>query len=486
MLKPIAMKSLKIILILTVLVSMMSCGQESKDTTDIDSSPPNILFVLVDDMRWDEFGAAGHDYIRTPNMDKLASEGAFFKNAFTTMPLCSPSRAGFLTGLYAHSNGITDNLARNEQSHKLRTWPAKLDSLGYETAFIGKWHMGNDDSRRPGFNHWVALKGQGEAIDPTLNIDGERQVVKGYTTDLLTKFSLEFIKKKRDEPFVLYLSHKALHPNFQQHDDGSVAAIDGGGFVAAERHKGLYADQTLSKRDNYGIPPNDKPALSRKINDLPLLSEATVTDENTIRERAEMLMAVDDGLGQMIEALAESGQLENTVIVVTSDHGYWYGEHGLSQERRLAYEEAIRIPLLIRFPAKIRPGMVVDHMVLSLDLAPTLIDLAGQSVNPHFQGRSLVPILGDSNINWRNSFLIEYYSDHVFERVVNMGYKAVRTDRYKYIRYVDLENMDEFYDLQEDPFELRNLINDPEAEGAINSMGIELESLLSQTDHKDF
>jgi N-acetylglucosamine-6-sulfatase len=345
--------------------------------------------------------------------------------------------------------------------------------------------MGNDDSRRPGFNHWVALKGQGEAINPALNIDGERKVIEGYTTDILTNYALDFINKERDEPFLLYLSHKALHPNFVQHDDGSVTAIDGGGFIAAERHKGMYQDDVFAKRPNFGIAPTDKPALTRKINDLPLLSEETVTPENTIRERSEMLMGVDDGLGKMLEALEASGQLENTIVVVTSDHGYWYGEHGLSRERRLAYEEVIRIPLLIRYPAKIRAGITIVQTTLSLDLAPTLIDFAGQNVDEHLQGRSLVPLITGTDENWRKSFLIEYYSDHVFERIVNMGYKAVRSDRYKYIRYTDLVNMDEFYDLQEDPYELNNLIDNPGAEGVLNEMKAELDNLLEQTDYKE-
>jgi len=476
------MKYINRICILTISVLFLKCNSETTDSGKTEEIAPNIIVVLIDDMRWDEFGAAGHAYIQTPNIDRIAAEGAYFTNAFTTMPLCSPSRAGFLTGLYAHNNGIVDNLARNEQSHRLKTFPAMLDTLGYETAFIGKWHMGNDNTRRPGFDHWVALKGQGEANDPFLNVNGNMQVVNGYTTDILTDYALKFINSDREEPFLLYLSHKALHPNFIQHDDGSVTAIDGGGFVAADRHKGMYKDDVFTKRPNYGIPPTDKPALARKINDLPLLSKETVTSETTIRERSEMLMAVDDGLGKLLEALKVNGLLYKTIIVVTSDHGYWYGEHGLSEERRLAYEEAIRIPLLIRYPPKITPGSTPRQMVLSLDLAPTLIDMAGQTVDKHFQGRTLVPLFEGSAENWRTSFLIEYYSDHVFERIVNMGYKAVRTERYKYIHYIDLTNMDEFYDLQDDSYELHNLIDDPEAEVRINDMKAELEKLLIQTD----
>lgn len=447
---------------------------------------PNIVFVLVDDMRWDEYAEAGHNFINTPNIDRISKEGINFRNAFTTTPLCSPSRASFLTGLYAHSNGITDNLARNEQSHRLETFPKQLNENGYETAFIGKWHMGNDHSPRPGFDYWVSLRGQGEAIDPVLNINGEQQTVSGYVTDILIDHSLQFINKERSTPFLLYLSHKALHPNIMQRDDGSGIDIGKGGFVVAERHKGMYSTALFNRRPNNGIPPTDKPALARKVGDLPLLGPETVTPDQTIRERSEMLMAVDEGLGLLLEALEKKGILDNTIVVFTSDHGFWYGEHGLNEERRLAYEEAIRIPLLIRYPKAIEPNSKSSHTVLSLDLAPTLLQLAGVKLGKNLQGRSLVPILENSVTDWRSSFLIEYYSDTVFPRIVNMGYKAVRNERYKYIHYTDLEGMDELYDLKEDPYELTNLIRNPEMVETLTEMKNELNRLLVQTGAEPF
>jgi N-acetylglucosamine-6-sulfatase len=462
------------LLIVFSLVVFQSCGQQSQSDTGESSESvdtrPNIIVVLVDDMRWDEYGEGGHNYLKTPNIDRISKEGIHFRNAFTTTPLCSPSRASFLTGLYAHSNGITDNLARNEQSHRLATFPKRLHEEGYETAFIGKWHMGNDNTRRPGFDEWVALKGQGEAVDPFLNINGEEQTVEGYVTDVLTEYAVRFIRKERSAPFLLYLSHKALHPNIMQRDDGSTAAIDGGGFVAADRHKGMYSTEVFNRRPNSGIAPVDKPALMRQIGDLPALGAETVTSETTIRERAEMLMAIDDGLGEMLETLEKNGKLDNTIVVFTSDHGYWYGEHGLSEERRLAYEEAIRIPLLIRYPKTIKPGTKADQMVLSIDLAPTLLELAGIIPDDSLQGMSLAPIMNNTVTEWRDAYLIEYYSDTVFERIFKMGYKAVRTERYKYIHYLDLKGMDELYDLQQDPYELKNIINDPKAETALADM----------------
>ncbi|MCB9080502.1 MAG: sulfatase-like hydrolase/transferase [Lewinellaceae bacterium] len=321
--------------LITLLLILMACSHSVEKKTG-NAKAPNIIVILVDDMRWDEYGAAGHNFIQTPNIDRMAREGASFVNAFATTPLCSPSRASFLTGLYPHTNGIIDNTAREEQSHRLNTFPRQLHEQGYNTAFVGKWHMGNDNSKRPGFDYWVSLKGQGEAIDPTLNINGQEKNVKGYVTDILLDHSLEFINQQRDQPFLLYLAHKALHPNKVQRDDGSTANIGEGGFIPAERHKGMYSTAVFKRRANYNVPPLDKPALSRTIEGLPPMGPETSTTEQSIRERSEMLMAVDEGLGAILKALEAKGELDNTIVVFTSDHGYWYGEHCLDLERRLA------------------------------------------------------------------------------------------------------------------------------------------------------
>ena len=474
--------------LLTTLL-LAACGErpespsEPATGSDAVDERPNIVFVLVDDLRWDEVGAAGHPYVETPNIDRVAREGAYFTRAFTTTPLCSPARATFLTGLYPHKNGITDNLARNEQSHKLETYPKMLNAVGYETAFIGKWHMGNDDTPRPGWSTWAGMKGQGEALNPELNIDGERQQFQGYVTDILTDLSVEFVEKERNSPFLLYLSHKALHPNITQLDDGSSVASPSGvpGFIAADRHKGRYANEPVLRRPNAGVVPADRPALMRQIGDLPPLGPGTVTPEQTIHERQEMLLGVDESLGRIMAAIDAMGDLDNTIVVVTSDHGYWYGEHGLSAERRLAYEEALRIPMMIRYPGRVAAGMRPDQMVLSIDIAPTMLDLAGAAAPAGLHGRSLAPILEGDNPDWRDSFLIEYYSDTVFERIYLMGYKAVRTNRMKYIRYEDLDGMDELYDIASDPYEMRNVIDDPRYADELEEMQAELERLLEIT-----
>ncbi len=346
------------VLVTALLTAACGAPAEPQGTAPVPSPPrrPNIVFVLVDDMRWDDLGAAGHPFIETPHMNRLASEGARFTNAFATTPLCSPSRASFLTGQYPHTNGIVDNTAR--QSHNLPVFPLELQKAGYRTGFFGKWHMGNDDSPRPGFDHWVAMPGQGEAIDPSLNVDGQRVQAKGYTTDLLTDYVERFIDRPGDAPFLVYLAHKAIHPNVIQNDDGSLTPLPGqpGGFVAADRHRGRYTGRTMPRRANAFVPPLDKPALLQRITGLPPLGKATATTDEEIRGRLEMLLGVDDSLGRIAAILARKGVLDDTMVVFTSDHGYFYGEHGLNEERRLAYEETIRIPLIVRFPRLAKAG----------------------------------------------------------------------------------------------------------------------------------
>ena len=446
--------------------------------------PPNIVFVLVDDMRWDEIRAAGHPFIETPNMDRLAREGARFLNAFATTPLCSPSRASFLTGQYAHTHGIVDNTARS--SHRLPVFPRELQQAGYRTGFFGKWHMGNDDSPRPGFTRWVALPGQGEALDPQLNVDGERIRASGYVTDVLTDHVEEFIQQSASSPFLAYLAHKAIHPNIVQLDDGRVVPVpeQPGGFVAAARHRGRYARRPMPRRPNAFKPPVGKPALLRPIDNLPPLGRETATTDDEIRGRLEMLLAVDDGLGRILRLLEKLGTLDNTVVVLTSDHGYFYGEHGLGGERRLAYEETIRIPLIVRYPPLARAGATPRELVMSIDVAPTLLAIAGLTPSTRIQGRSLVPILQGSAASWRSSVLIEYFTDTVYPRIRNMGYTAVRTDRYKYIEYRELTEMDELYDLEADPYEQHNLVGIAAARATRDRMRSELRRLMTEASYK--
>ena len=469
------------VLVVVAALLTATCKAPGKAQNTAPPRRPNIVMVLVDDMRWDDMRVAGHPFIETPNMDRLAREGARFTNAFAITPLCSPSRATFLTGQYPHINGVADNTAR--PSHNLPVFPLELQHAGYRTGFFGKWHMGNDDSPRPGFDHWVAMPGQGEAIDPSLNVDGQRVHAKGYTTDLLTDYVERFMDGPSDRPFLVYLAHKAIHPNVIQRDDGSLVPMPGqpGGFVAADRHRGRYAGRTMPRRANAFKPPLGKPALLRQIDDLPPLGPKTATSDGEIRGRLEMLLGVDDSLGRILAALERKGVLNDTIVVFTSDHGYFYGEHGLNEERRLAYEEAIRIPLVIRYPRLTMAGSTPPEIALSLDIAPTLLEVAGLQPGTGIQGRSLVPVLKNEAREWRSSFLIEYFTDTVFPRIRNMGYVAVRTSRHKYINYRELQGMDELYDLDTDPYEETNIIDRVDTRETLQQMQAELRRLLEQT-----
>ena len=431
----------------------------------------------MDDLRWDELRCAGHPFAQTPNIDRIAAQGARFQNAFVTSPLCSPSRASFLTGLYAHTHGIVDNTERGPQSFRLATFPPLLHSAGYETGFIGKFHMGNDDSPRPGFDYWVSFKGQGTYHDPELNENGKPVKTSGYTTDILSARAAEFLERKRTRPFFLWLAHKAVHPELTQYADGSVSDPNGGVFIPAERHKALYAGVDVPRRPNAAKPPAGKPALERTVDGLPPLGPATGTDDETIRNRLRMLKAVDEGVGQMLRALEKTGQLDNTVVIFTSDEGYFFGEHGLSFERRLAYEESIRIPLLIRYPRLAPAGSTPDGFALNIDIAPTLLELAGLKPDPAVQGRSLVPLLKGNPTGWRKSFLIEYFSDKTMPRISHMGYRALRSERWKYIQYTELKGMDELYDLSDDPYEMRNTIAAAEGARVLPALQAELQRL---------
>ena len=445
---------------------------------------PNILVVVLDDVRFDDLGFAGHPFVQTPNFDRVAREGMRFSEAFAPVPLCSPNRACILTGQYAHTHEIRDNVDRAERSHQLVTFPLLLNRSGYDTAFFGKWHMGLDDTPRPGFDEWVCLSGQGDYFDPPVNDNGSHCILPGYASDIFSERTAEFIRRKRDRPFLAFLSHKAVHPNLFQDADGSIKTVPAdGGFTPPPELGDLYEDKPIERRPNAASYGAGKPALQRPIAGVPPLGETTGTPDDVIRNRLRILTAADEAFAAVLAALDDTGQASNTVVVLTSDHGYFYGEHGLNEERRLAYEESIRVPLAIRWPARIGQGTSSSAMTLSVDLAPTALELAGFGLPADMHGRSLVPLLdGVMPKDWRTSVLIEYFSDTVWPRMVNMGYQAVRTDGFKLIRYLELDGMDELYDLKSDPYELHNLRHDPRARATVTALQAELDRLLQETD----
>lgn len=458
---------------------------------------PDIIVVVVDDLRWDEYGAGGHPYLKTPNIDRLAREGATFTRAFHATPLCSPNRACILTGQYTARHCVYNNEDRSLLSHILPTFPQELQRSGYTTGLVGKWHMGNDPTQRPGFDYWVSFKGQGKIIDPELYEDGRLQKVPGYVTDLLTDRALGFIRRQRESqrPYCLYLAHKAVHPDAIQHNDGSFDLAYGTHYIPAERHRGRYGSDVFprsqiaktAKQGTLGSVMVQR-FLERKNAESTVREFGDILDpgmaEQSIRDRAEMILSVDEGLGAILAELEESGRLDSTAIVLTSDNGFFFGEHGLSVERRLPYEESIRNPLLVRFPRTVGAGVRIEELVSSIDIAPSVLDLAGANIGAHIQGASFLPLLARKPARHahRSSVLIENYSDdRPFPWVLDADYRAIRTDRHKLIHWIQHPEFDELYDLSSDPREERNVIGESWNHGLVERLRSELGKLVQRS-----
>lgn len=431
---------------------------------------PNLLVILIDDLRYDEFGAGGHPYMKTPHIDRLAREGALFERAFHTTPICSPNRASIVTGQYASRHGIIDNVARDAMSHNLPNFHLQLQKLGYETAHIGKWHMGNDGKPRPGYDHWVAYDGHGRLMDPTLNENGKYRKHSGYVTDIMNRMAVDFVQKRHAKPWSLFFAHKAVHPDAFQHPDGTLDIDKQGGYRVPDRHKDLYKGKVFPKKPNMLTPAEvvkQKPAWAdaMKMRGSPkskaILESLHSGTQEEIRLRACMMASVDEGVGMLLAALEKKGELDNTCIVFLGDNGFFFGEHGLGPERRFAYEEGIRSPFVVRYPKLAKAGSRVKDLVICQDIAPTFIALAGGKPGAQVQGRSFLPLLAGKRGGWRKDFLVEYWAENAMPWLVGMTYKAVRTDRYKYIHWVNRgasEELDELYDLEKDPYELKNVI----------------------------
>jgi N-acetylglucosamine-6-sulfatase len=430
---------------------------------------PNLIVILVDDLRFDEFGAGGHPYMQTPHVDRIAHEGATCTRAFHPTPICSPNRASILTGQYASRHGIIDNVARDAASMRLPNYHLTLQKLGYETAHIGKWHMGNDAAPRPGYDLWVSFKGHGRLFDPEFNENGTAVQHTGYITDLINERAVRFLEARRTKPFALFLAHKAVHPDAFQAADGTLDLASQGGYKVPARHADLYRGAVFPKRPNM-LPPEQvvkqKPVwaeafrLKATERSQAVLRAIQAGTQEEIRLRAAMMASVDEGAGMIFDALARSKQLDDTFILFLGDNGYFFGEHALGPERRFAYEEGIRSPFILRDPRRVKAGTTIADLVLTLDIAPTLVALAGGRPPATMQGHSLLPLFAGRRAGWRKSFLCEYFSENAMPWLVGMSYKAVRTDRHKYIHWVNRDDgrFDELYDLDRDPYELKNLI----------------------------
>lgn len=434
------------------------------------AKPKNILFVLTDDHRYDAMGfMKAQSFGETPTLDRLAREGAHFRNAFVTTALCSPSRASILTGLYAHQHKVVDN--NHPIPPGLIYYPEYLQQAGYDTAFIGKWHMGDTgDAPQPGFDHWVSFKGQGSYLPSAdgLNVDGRRVPQKGYITDELTDYAIDWISKRdAKRPWMMHLAHKAVHSE----------------FIPAERHKGRYANETFRYPENMrkGVPGRPMWVENQRNSwhgvDYAYHGNLDIADY--YKRYMETLLAVDEGLGRILDLLKQRGELDDTLILYMGDNGFMFGEHGLI-DKRTAYEESMRVPMLARCPSLFAPGSQVDAVVANIDIAPTMLAAAGLQPPTHMAGSNMLPIARDRAAPWRKELLYEYYWERNFPQTPTVH--AIREDRYKYMHFHGIWDLDELYDLTADPQENDNLLARPGHEDLAERLSGKLFTLLEQTD----
>ena len=479
-----------------------ACGTNPKTADPLvlnklgdERKPRNVIFIFSDDHRYDYMGFTGVvPFLETPHMDRMAREGAHMRNSYVATSLSSPGRATILTGMYTHQHTVVDNSAPVPEG--LTFFPQYLQKAGYKTAFFGKWHMGHEtDEQRPGFDHWESFRGQGVYYNPTLNINGERIKFENdtYITDLLTEHAINWMteNKDNDQPFFVYLSHKAVHDNFSP----------------ARRHEGRYAGQSVPMPPNldtprYGIP--SLPTMNRQTQQpkthADYYGESMHPDwakaqreswhgvdyayhgrhfweENVIRY-LEALLSLDESIGAVLDFLDATGLAESTLVIYTTDNGFAWGEHGLIDKRHF-YEASARVPMLAYAPGLIQPGTVVEKMVQNIDVAPTILEMAGLQSPEHMVGASIIPLLEGKEVSWRDRIFYEYYWEYDFPQTPTMH--GVRTDRYKLIRYHGIWDTNEFYDLENDPHETQNLIMAPEHQETIRQLSEDIYVWLETT-----
>jgi arylsulfatase A-like enzyme len=488
-------------LLVTIAVIASGLGVAAPSPGAGEPSPPNILFIMSDDHAERAISAYGSDLVQTPNIDRIAREGVLFRKAFVTNSICAPSRAVFLTGKYSHQNGLRDN--RDEFDGSQLTFPKLLQKAGYQTAIVGKWHL---KTAPTGFDYWKVLIDQGEYYSPVFLENGREVRQDGYVTDLITDFALQYLEKRdRARPFLLVYNHKAPHRN----------------WMPAIRHLGLYADRDLPLPETFWDDYAGRPADMRVANmflsmDMKLQeaiygeetgsgglkgfpagevwkrSYARMTAEEKeawdahydpigeafrkdrpagraltewkyqryMKDYLSCIAAVDENVGRVLDYLDENGLADNTIVVYTSDQGFYLGEHGW-YDKRFMYEESLATPLVLRYPAAAPAGRESDALVLNLDFAPTLLDLAGATIPEEMQGRSLRPLLdGPPPTDWRDAIYYHYYEFPHGWHDVRTHY-GVRTDRYKLIHFYGDMDLWELYDLATDPTELRNVYGQP-------------------------
>ena len=432
---------------------------------------PNIVFLMTDDQRYDQMGCAGHPFLKTPNLDRLASEGVRFLNAYVVVSLCGPNRASIQTGLYPHAHGVKFNNNLDRVDLKIPLLPQLLQQqAGYETALIGKWHM-PDDGRDRDFDYLFSFLGQGVYFNPTIaegahNKIGPDEPRQGYIDEILSDHAIAFIRRPHEKPFILFLWFKGVHRPWDP----------------PERYKDLYRKEAASIpepasfNDTYAGKPEPVRMTKMRVESTP----DTTPWREFVRKYDATMKGVDDNIGRVLKALDETGLAPNTMVIHTSDNGFFNGEHHFF-DKRLMYEESIRVPLIVRWPGRTPAGKTADEPVLSVDFLPTILDAAGAKPPAGIPGRSLTPILkGEHPSDWRRRWYYEYdeFPDSNHFVRVHRGVKV--EERWKYIVWITEPGGEELYDLKSDPIEMKNLAADPAQKELLSRMRKEFREAKSE------
>ncbi len=449
-----------------------------------ESKRPNILYIMSDDHAAHAMSCYGSRINETPNLDRIAEDGVRLDNCFCTNSICTPSRASILTGKYSHLNGVLT--LNHRMDGRQMTFPKLLQQEGYQTAIFGKWHLGHGGIHDPtGFDYWNVLPGQGLYHNPVMHDMGEEKVFEGYVTDLITDFSLDWLERRdRDRPFCLLTHHKAPHRRWEP-DDKHADMYEDIDIPVPETFDDDYSNRSHAAAIAKMRIDRDLDEKDLKIPPPPGLSGQELKKwkyQRFIKDYLRCIASVDDNVGRMLDYLDEQGLTENTVVIYTSDQGFFLGDHNWF-DKRFMYEESLRMPFVVRYPPEIKPGTTNDDIILNTDFAATFLDYAGIETPREMQSYSFRGNLrGETPDDWRTAMYYRYFMHLQGGHYVTAHY-GVRTKRYKLIFYYEEEPGPqewELFDLEEDPQEMRSVYEEPEYADVVEELKAELARLRSE------
>ena len=483
--------------IIYFIITLSYCQEKS-----VTNKSPNIVFIFSDDHATNAISAYGglfKDLAPTPNIDRIATEGAILKNVLCTNAICGPSRASILTGTYSHVNGYYKNYKGGVFNNQQWTYPQALQEAGYQTALVGKWHLASEPVGFDYFKYHISKGEQGLYWDPIYNDYGNKRKEKGYATNLTTDFAIEWLQERnKDEPFCLLLQFKAPHREWSPDskyeklwDDiempypstfndsylgreltagDTEMTVD---YFSRQDMKMLPPDSLTLKKQRrwlqYGFKPGETVKLSKKLSSQ---ENRNLKYQKYIKDYLATIRSVDDNIGRVLKYLKDNDLEQNTIVIYSSDQGFFLGEHGFF-DKRFMYEESLKMPFVIRYPGVIKSGTIVNDIISNIDFAPTLLDMAGVNVPENIQGKSFFQNLKENTSkDWRQSMYYHYYEYPYYHRV--QPHYGIRDQRYKLIHFYYNIDVWEFYDLRNDPSEINNLIDNPSHASLINRLKTEL------------